>query len=133
MSIVTYEDTPIALTTRGPFAFGRGYGGNQYGKSRFGSSVDSAGIYQRKRVGVGSTLPPYKRGNRWGMSRMAHYRPTNPQTVPQQAWRSEFADGMAQYALLTSDEKALLSKEARKTRMLGFNLFMRRWLQSRRT
>jgi len=113
MSIVTYEDTPIALTTRGSFAFGRGYGGNQYGKSR--------------------TLPPYKRGNRWGMSRMAHYRPTNPQTVPQQAWRSEFADGMAQYALLTSDEKALLSKEARKTRMLGFNLFMRRWLQSRRT
>jgi len=155
MAIVAYPQGLPVLIARGKFGFGRGYGGSQYGYMRYGFEDGRAGanyygrlrygstrqpwlgglsgIYQRKRVGVGSTLPPYKRGNRWAISRMAHYRPTNNQLPGQQAWRGVFADGMAQYALLTTDEKTLLSKEARKTRMLGFNLFMQRWLQEHRT
>lgn len=63
---------------------------------------------------------------------MNFYGPSNPQTPTQQAWRSVFTDGWVQYALLTPDEKALLSSEARRYRMSGPNLFMRRWLQANR-
>lgn len=144
MAIVSVPQTLHSFRARGKFGFGRGYGGSDYGHARYGildgigenifygrahygltrthGFAGVSGIYSRKRTLKG-----------WAISRMKFYRPTNTQQPAQQAWRSSFADGMAQYALLTAPEKALLSKEGRKRNMLGFNLFMSRWLQSHRT
>ena len=46
--------------------------------------------------------------------------------------RENFKQSWSAYALLTTGEKAQYSKEARNLNMTGANLFMSRWLQSRR-
>ena len=132
MIIETIQERANSLTIRGRFGFTAGVGMARCGYIRCGADKTLGGIYSRKVYGTGVSTIPAKRGARYAISRMRYYRPTNNQLAGQQAWRAVFADGMAQYALLTADEKALLSKEARKTRMLGFNLFMSRWLQSHR-
>ena len=112
----------MSLGVRGRFGYSNGYGAIKFGDNAFGLLTEYAGIYSRKKLRKG-----------WGLSRMTHYRPTNPRTTAQQAWRALFADAMASYALLTSDQKALLSKEGRKVGLIGYNLFVRRYLQSHRT
>jgi len=78
-----------------------------------------AGIYQVRRYGAKRVLVQEK-----------FYRPTNPQTAPQQAWRAVFSAGKAAWDVLTSDEKLALNKRARPLKMSGFNLFMREYLLS---
>jgi len=63
---------------------------------------------------------------------MRYYRPTNPQTAPQQAWRAVFAAGISGYKSLTAPEKLALNKEARKCRQSGLTLFLSRHLQANR-
>jgi len=132
MAIVAPIEAASSLGLRGWLGRADKLGRMRLGFNWLGSSHGLGGTYQRKRVGVGSTLPPYKRGNRWAISRMRQYRPTNTQQPAQQAWRGVFAAGKAQYDLLTVDDKKLLSKEARGRCMSGYNLFMSRWLQSNR-
>lgn len=49
----------------------------------------------------------------------------------QDVQRESFAQVWVAYALLTTEQKALLSDEARTLQMTGANLFMSRWLKSR--
>lgn len=121
MAKVDYKSGLGALRAWGSFGFGRGYGGSQYGKARYGTNVGVAGIYQA-----------HWNGKEHVQARMRFYRPTNPRTTEQQSWRSTFADAWPVYNSLTSAEKLKLSKEARGRCMTGPNLFMSRWLQSRR-
>jgi len=119
MVIVATTGKLMSLHARGKFGFTAAAGFARCGYSRCGSSKDFGGIYQKKKTFVGNRV-----------SRMRYYRPTNPQTETQQAWRAVLAAGWTEYALLTEDEKVLLSKQARRLRMSGPNLFMRRWLLS---
>ncbi len=111
----------LALSVRGKMGFTGAVGMARAGYSKAGASKQFGGIYQRKKT---------KKG--WRTSRMRYYNPSNPQTETQQAWRAVLASGWEAYALLTTDEKVLLSKQARLRRMTGPNLFMSRWLQSHR-
>lgn len=122
MASVSNFEALVSLGTRGTFGFSCGLGRIRLGLTRLGYFSEFAGIYQRHRVRGG-----------WGISRMTFYRTSNPQTPVQQAWRSIFAAGWAVYNSLTPDEKALLSKQARKRGLTGANLFMSRWLQSHRS
>lgn len=122
MTIITGMDKLMSLDARGLFGYSNGYGLIRFGYNKRGLRTDTAGIYQRKRL-----------ANGWGISRMKIYRPTNPQTTTQQNWRAVFAEGWTHYNALTSEQKVLLSKEARNYRMSGANLFMRRWLHSQRS
>lgn len=122
MTIVTFPDSLMSIGARGSFAFGRGYGDCRYGKARYGSSVSYAGIYQKKK-----TLKGYR------VSQMKFYRPTNPQTPTQQAWRAVFADAWVAYAGLTTDQKLIYSKKARKLRLSGPQLFLKQYLQAHTT
>lgn len=121
MAIVKNLDALLSFNTSKKLGFSGGFGAIAPGYNRFGFYDIRAGIYQRKK-----TLKGYR------TSRMAFYRPTNPQTVAQQAWRATFAAGMVAYAALTPTEKGLLFKAARSQRISASNLFLRKWLQSRR-
>jgi hypothetical protein len=121
MVLTTNTEKLLSVEARGKFGRSAGCGMARCGYSRCGSSKLFGGIYKRKKTRTG-----------WGISRERYYQPTNPQTIPQQTWRSVFAAGWDAYNLLTPDEKVLLSKEARKYRMTGANLFMRRFLQANR-
>lgn len=59
--------------------------------------------------------------------RMKFYTPTNPQTVPQQANRTKFANAMAAWQSLTEEEKGVYRKRAKKRSMFGWGLFIREY------
>jgi hypothetical protein len=132
MGVAIPLDTTLALEMRGRLGFGRGYGFNAFGYSRYGSFNNVSGIYSRKLIASGDDWQNAKKAGRWAISAMRFYRPTNPQTEKQQTWRGFFTEGKVQYDLLTTGQRALLSKEARKRRMTGYNLFQSRWLASHR-
>lgn len=121
MVIVTKTAKLMSLSARGKFGFTAGCGFARCGYSRCGASKLYGGIYQKKRTFVGTRI-----------SRERYYRPTNPQTEAQQSWRGVLADGWVEYATLTTDERVLLSKQARPLRLSGPQLFMRRWLLAHR-
>ena len=110
-----------ALTVRGQVGRCAGAGFLRCGFSRCGAPAGFGGVYTRVLTLKG-----------WDVARRRYYRPSNPQTAPQQSWRGIFSDGVAAYHALTDAERALLLKKARTRGMSGFNLFMSSWLQSRR-
>jgi hypothetical protein len=132
MTVVAYPDIPASLGVRGKLGFGRGYGASEYGHARHGASTPQAGIYQRRLVGLGSTLAPRKQAGRYSLSRSKFYRPTNTQQPAQQAWRAIYGAGVGAYRALSDAEKLALRKRARNRNMSGYNLFMASWLHSRR-
>lgn len=121
MVLVTGTDRLMSLGARGRFGYSNGFGRIVYGSSAFGLLSDFCGIYSRKKTKSGH-----------GISRMTFYSPTNPQTPLQQSWRAVFSAGWTQYALLTESDKVRLSIQARRLRMSGPQLFMRRWLCANR-
>lgn len=62
--------------------------------------------------------------------KMRFYRPTNPQTVPQEANRAKFAAAMSAWQALTSDEKAAYTERAKRRGMFGWGLFIRDYFQN---
>jgi len=112
-------DALASIATRGKFGSTAGVGFARCGNARCGSSKLYGGIYQRKRTNEG-----------YRTSRMRAYRPTNPQTVPQELTRSNFADAMSSWGGLTPEEQAPYNKRARRLKMSGYNLYVREYLQA---
>lgn len=110
-----------SLSVRGRVGFSAAAGFARCGYSRCAAPADFGGVYQRKK-----TL------NGWRTSRMRYYRPANPQTTAQQAWRATFALGISGYQALTPEQKNALKIEARKYRLGALSLYMRRYLQANR-
>ena len=133
MSIIVWPDTLYSFLPRGKFGIGEGFGLYMPGQTVIGLFTGFGGIYQRKRVGVGSMGGPSKRGNRWATSRMRPYVPTNTRQPAQQLWRGIFAEAISTWQGLTTEEKASYSKQASKRRMPGYQFFISGYLQSRRT
>ena len=79
---------------------------------------------------------------RWGIWQLRHrlgkrifvkqkfYIPSNPQSAPQQAWRTTFANGMTAWGNLTSQQQKEYNDRANKYAIFGFNLFMKEYLNS---
>ena len=112
-------DKAISMNARGRFGYGGGFGRIAFGYNRFGFYSKYSGIYSKKFY-FGK---PY-------ISKMKFYRPTNPQTVPQQAWRAVFTDGFNAWQALTTEQKNVWRLRAKFKRMTGFNLFMSEYLNT---
>jgi len=79
---------------------------------------------------------------RWGIWQLRHrlgkrifvkeafYIPSNPQSEPQQARRTIFANGMTAWGGLTAEQQKEYNDKANKLGIFGFNLFMRNYLNS---
>lgn len=119
MTLVQGFQKALSQRAIGSFGFGGFYGRVWFGKGQYGSQNQYAGIYHKKRTARG-----------WGISLMHYYAPTNPRTVPQQARRSIFAEGVIQWQSLTAPEKASYNDRARGERLTGFQLFQREYLRS---
>lgn len=95
------------------------YGIPQYGWHIYGTDDKRWGIYQlRHRLGKRIFV------------RQQFYIPANPQSGPQQAWRTIFTNGMIAWGLLTQAEKNEYNKRANKYNLHGVNLFMKHYLNS---
>ena len=95
------------------------YGIPQYGNVVYGTDDKRWGIYQIR----------HRKGKRI-VVREAFYIPSNPQTVPQQAWRTVFTNGMIAWKALTDEQQKTYNEKANKLGLFGFNLFMREYLNS---
>lgn len=119
--IVSGVEKLVSLDARGKFARTGGFGAIRFAYNYFGYHTKYAGIYSIKHTRKGRAL-----------SRMKHYRPTNPRTPLQQAWRAVFTAGRNAYALLSPDDLRLLKRQAMNQRMTKYNLFMSRYLKANR-
>lgn len=119
MIITNKAQQIMALDMRGSLGVSVNVGRLRMGFNYLGFDSQFCGIYSAKKTLKGKQL-----------SRMVHYRPSNPRTTAQQDWRAIFAAGWVEYNTLTDEEKLLLSKKARKLRLGGPQLFLRRWLQA---
>lgn len=63
---------------------------------------------------------------------MKFYRPTNPQTEPQQAWRGVFADGKTAWDALDPETKEQYRLKGRKLKMTGYNFHQSEYLKANR-
>jgi hypothetical protein len=119
MAELTTEQKLFIFRGRKRFGYSHSFGTAFFGYTRFGEFNNFAGIYQYC--------------NSWGQRKhiktIMHW-PTNPQTIPQQAWRTSFADGMALWQALTLEEKEEYNIKAKSLHMGGHNLFLRDYLSS---
>lgn len=128
------------------------YGQANFGISLYGDNSDVSAVFQRRftshvsarSYGTGyygglwygeqtGILKVAKNGKRKSGLRhisMKFYRPTNPQTIPQQALRGTFADGVANWQGLTTLEKVEYNNRAKGKKMSGYNLFLREYMLS---
>lgn len=59
-----------------------------------------------------------------------YYIPANPRTVPQQARRTAYANGVSAWQALTQPEKDIYNEQAKGKNLSGYNIFMQDWLNS---
>lgn len=108
-----------SLDARGKFGYSGGFGRIAFGYTRLGFYNWFCGIYQKK----------YFYGKPF-ISRSKFYRPTNPQTELQQAWRGVVASGWDEWNTFTAEKKEEYKKIGDSRRITGPNAFMSEWLNS---
>jgi hypothetical protein len=95
------------------------YGYRTFGRVIFGTDDIRAGIYQR-RHNKGKVV----------YARLKFYNPANPKTVPQQANRTKFAQGMQAWVNLTQNQKDVYNERSKTYGLHGVNLFLKEYLNS---
>jgi len=96
-----------------------GFGTAELGFDIFSDIIILTGVYRTESTSKG--LRCY---------REPYYITRNPRTVAQQAWRKVFGDAVRAWRDLTSEEKELYNKRAKRKNMSGYNLFISDYLKS---
>lgn len=117
MGRVEELDQIYSKRARKKFGLPNLWGASFFGVTEFGDDRSLFGVYSRRR-----------RGKTVHTVQMPHMWPKNPQTGTQQAWRDVFAGGVAEWHLLTNDEKIEYNNRADRYQLQGFCLFMREYL-----
>lgn len=114
------------------YSIGRscGFGFIRFGSTQFGDSRYFSGIYQKRVTGYNQTGRIAGRPRRTYYVRMRTYRPTNPQTIPQQANRTKFADASSAWSLLTTVEKSVYNNRGKRRNRIGRNLFISEYMKT---
>lgn len=118
MEVANFEQC-LSLKARGKTGYGAGFGWYFFGYSFYGSFDPFAGIYATRHTA---------RGRR--TFRLPIYRPTNPQTVTQQANRARLSTAVLAWQSLTILEKKKYNKRAKGLKFSGYNYFLRLQLNS---
>ena len=98
-----------------------GYGEAIFGKSRYGDRLFWNGVFQKHMTKKGMKL-----------NRHRDNFPTNPQTVPQQAWRNLFRSAMLAWAELDTETKAEYNSMVYPPGQYGVNRFITEYIKLHR-
>lgn len=109
-----------------------GFGNSRFGFAPIGDDRFIQGVYQKRVTGYNHKGRIAGRPRNSYIVRMTSYRPTNPQTVPQQNWRAIFADAVLNWRLLTDEEKQPYNMRGIKASKPGRSLFISEYLKTRR-
>ena len=123
-------------TTRGETTFEVKFGEGKFGEAQFGTGT---GWGVRATDSPPLTLGPEARKQigkkiiyriRYGKQEQYRYTvPTNPQTAPQQANRSKFANAVAAWQALSEAEKNTWRKKALGSTIPGYQFFLRKEME----
>lgn len=119
MVSVTGFSKALSFYARGKVGHPAGCGFARCGHARCGDAGVLTGVYQKRISSAGTSVV-----------RMRYYRPTNPQTAPQEANRAKFAAAMVAWGGLTPEQKATYNARAKKRNMFGWGLFIREYYSS---
>ncbi len=119
MAIIDPGSTPLADQARQKLGRTSEYGCRRYGAFFYGEVNDLYGIYSIRK-GLKGQIIVKKR----------FYIPSNPRTVPQQANRQIYADGVLAWQNLTEEQKSVYNTNATGLKMSGYNLFLKEYLLS---
>jgi len=106
------------------------YGVGAYGVGKYGDLILLSGIYRRlHEPAAGGALPsgPMRRSV---IVREDFYITKNPRTVSQQANRSKFADAVAGWQGLTSEQKEVYNLKIKGRHYSGYNAYLKEYLLS---
>lgn len=117
MAIVDKFDALSSISARKKISLPNGYGEAIFGFSQYGHDNINAGIYQQ-RQGLDGKIT----------AKLKFYVPTNPQTVPQQANRSVFANAVSGWQSLTAEQKLAYNKSAVGKQMSGYNFYIKEFM-----
>ena len=131
----------LSAYPRGRFGRFRLYGTSQFGFTVYGEEDIICFPDRYDPLGQGRTpkLEPinfsgiYRSDNVTGKTKYykePYYITKNPRTVPQQANRQKYADGVLAWQALTTEQKAVYNISAKGKRMSGYNLFLKEYLLS---
>ena len=119
MAIVNFKEALLSVKTIKKFSFPNGFGKIVFGESQFGHDEARAGVY-RSRKGVDGRI----------IIKNAFMYPANPQSIPQQANRVDFANAIAGWQFLTDEQKLVYNKRAVGKHMSGYNLYIQEYMKS---
>lgn len=108
----------LSFRAVGKFGFSGGFGGIRLGFNRLGFYSKHSGIYSM-----------YKKGDHRYNLKKKFYRPTNPRTEKQQAWRETFAEGMKAWGELDKKEKERYYIRGDQQRRLPHAVFLSDYLK----
>jgi hypothetical protein len=141
MSLPGPYDRFIEADSHGKFGVAYRFGERRYGKFQYGreepllyiGNLDFPDTWHGKDITPVSRFGIYRRFTQGPIRRVVknrYYIPANPRTVPQQARRTVYADGIIAWQGLTLPEKLSYNARAKGKTMSGYNLFMREYLNS---
>lgn len=120
----------LAIAAHGKSGEGAGFGFLRFGASHFGELSHGGGILQRRWTGYNHTgkIPGKKREAYF--VRMRPYRPANPRTEKQQAWRDVFSAACQAWNDLTPVEKSYYNSRGKRVGKVGRSLFISWYLKN---
>lgn len=141
MSLPNSYERFIDTTTFGKVGIPYKFGERRYGKFYYGleepllyiGNESTPTMWHGKDITPTSRIGIYRRFTQGPVRRIVKnrfYIPTNPRTVPQQARRQVYADGVAAWQALTYPEKQVYNTRAKGRKLSGYNLFMQEYLRS---
>lgn len=119
MAITTPTTRPYSIQARKRLGRSSEYGQKIHGKYQYGQYNPMYGIYQ-VRTESGKQVVIKKR----------FYIPANPRTIPQQAHRQKYGEGVEAWNNLTPEQKEAYNKKAKYKNLSGYNLYLKEYLLS---
>lgn len=95
------------------------YGSSHFGVEPFGNIFLFTGVWKT-----------YRRNKKTFIVRNRWYCSKNPRTEAQQANRQKYADAVAQWQGLTSDQKKIYNERSKKRNLYGYHFFLKDYLLS---
>ena len=122
-------ETMAGIRQTGSIRRGDGFGFIRLGHSTFGTIAHVGGVYQKRVTGYNNTGRKAHLPRKAYYVRMRYYRPTNPNTIVQQARRTLFAEAMASWQGLPPAEKIEWKKKASRHSRRGHNLYISEYMR----
>lgn len=130
MTIIAPTEGIRSVKQKGKIGDYAEYGKVWYGHALYGKSFEEAGIYQMRTCKIGNPTPGTVYHYAKRPIRMKFYGSPGAGSEAQAAAQSAFANAVAAYQSLTTEQKKVYHTNAVGEHFTGYNLFLREYMLS---